>query len=246
MAEDAKEPVESSQDAQTPSAGEGGGGVNQDDIDAILKQAAQTPDADPPADQPEGGETPAPQAAAPEPEPEPSVAVNQSDIDALLQVAASGEINSEPAPVPNASQATAATPSQDDSGMIDQNALDALIAEAQGTAAQVNQEVAAVPADSAPMTLENLGEESSGEAVASVDLLQDVLMRVKIELGRSKMYVEDVLQLGKGSVVELDKLAGDPVDVFVNERLIAHGEVLVLNDSFCVRINEIRSAEMAT
>jgi flagellar motor switch protein FliN/FliY len=51
--------------------------------------------------------------------------------------------------------------------------------------------------------------------------------------------VPQVTHLGEGSVVELDKLAGDPVDVFVNERLVARGEVLVLNDNFCVRINEI-------
>lgn len=75
--------------------------------------------------------------------------------------------------------------------------------------------------------------------VSSIDLLRDVDLNVKIELGRSRMLVEDVLKLGEGSVVELDKLAGDPVDVFVNDRLVARGEVLVLNDNFCVRINEI-------
>ena len=53
------------------------------------------------------------------------------------------------------------------------------------------------------------------------------------------MLIEDVLKLAEGSVVELDKLAGDPVDVFVNDQLVARGEVLVLNDNFCVRINEI-------
>ncbi len=75
--------------------------------------------------------------------------------------------------------------------------------------------------------------------VSSIELLRDVDLDVKIELGRSRMLVEDVLKLSEGSVVELDKLAGDPVDVFVNERLVARGEVLVLNDNFCVRINEI-------
>jgi len=64
-------------------------------------------------------------------------------------------------------------------------------------------------------------------------------MDVRIELGRTRMFVEDVLRLGDGAVVELDKLAGDPVDVFVNDRRVARGEVLVLNDMFCVRISEI-------
>ncbi len=80
------------------------------------------------------------------------------------------------------------------------------------------------------------GSQASGQ---SIDLLRDVELNVKIELGRSQMTVEEVLCLGEGAVVELDKLAGDPVDVFVNDRLIARGEVLVLNDNFCVRINEI-------
>lgn len=73
----------------------------------------------------------------------------------------------------------------------------------------------------------------------AIDLLKDVDLNVKIELGRTRMLVEDVLRLTEGSVVELDKLAGDPVDVYVNDQLVARGEVLVLNDNFCVRINEI-------
>lgn len=79
------------------------------------------------------------------------------------------------------------------------------------------------------------------EPVHGLELLDDVDLNVKIELGRTEMYVEDVLRLSVGSVVELDKLAGDPVDIYVNERLIGRGEVLVLNDSFCVRVNEILS-----
>jgi len=85
-------------------------------------------------------------------------------------------------------------------------------------------------------------------AVAGVDpkrvtMLNDVKLRVKIELGRTRMLVEDVLKLGEGSVVELDKLAGDPVDVYVNDRLVARGEVLVLNDNFCVRISDVISSD---
>ncbi len=59
------------------------------------------------------------------------------------------------------------------------------------------------------------------------------------------MYLEDVLKLRKGSVVSLDKLAGDPVDIYVNGRLIARGEVLVLNDNFCVRVAELLAGEEA-
>ena len=74
-----------------------------------------------------------------------------------------------------------------------------------------------------------------------VTMLSDVNLRVRIELGRTRMLVEDVLKLGEGSVVELDKPAGDPVDVYVNDRLVARGEVLVLADNFCVRISEVIS-----
>jgi flagellar motor switch protein FliN/FliY len=89
------------------------------------------------------------------------------------------------------------------------------------------------------LKLPNFNQVIRDAQVSSIDLLRDVDLSVKIELGRARMLVEDVLRLGEGSVVELDKLAGDPVDVFVNERLVARGEVLVLNDNFCVRINEI-------
>lgn len=88
------------------------------------------------------------------------------------------------------------------------------------------------------------GGSGDGEPAIVVDqdrmnLLGDVELGVSIELGRTEMMVEDVLKLGSGAVVELDKLAGDPVDVRVNGRLVARGEVIVLNDNFCIRISEI-------
>jgi len=81
--------------------------------------------------------------------------------------------------------------------------------------------------------------DSNGGSDRGIDLLGDVDLDVSIELGRTEMLVEDVLKLQSGSVVELDKLAGDPVDVYVNGRLVARGEVLVLNDNFCIRVSEI-------
>jgi len=89
--------------------------------------------------------------------------------------------------------------------------------------------------------LPNFEEGASNLDPRRVTMLNDVKLRVKIELGRTQMLVEDVLKLGEGSVVELDKLAGDPVDVYVNDRLVARGEVLVLNDNFCVRISDVIS-----
>ena len=76
---------------------------------------------------------------------------------------------------------------------------------------------------------------------ASMELIREVELDLKIELGRTQMYLEDVLKLRNGSVVPLDKLAGDSVDIIVNGRLIARGEVLVLDDNFCVRVTELTS-----
>ena len=74
---------------------------------------------------------------------------------------------------------------------------------------------------------------------ATLDQISEVELDIKIELGRTNMYLEDILKLRKGSVVALDKIAGDAVDIYVNDRLIARGEVLVLNDNFCVRVAEL-------
>ncbi|MEX2219884.1 MAG: flagellar motor switch protein FliN [Phycisphaerales bacterium] len=91
----------------------------------------------------------------------------------------------------------------------------------------------------AKFDLPPFGRRAGDAPTKGIDLLSDVNLNVKIELGRTRMLVEDVLKLSEGAVVELDKLAGDPVDVYVNDRHVARGEVLVLNDNFCVRINEI-------
>lgn len=90
-----------------------------------------------------------------------------------------------------------------------------------------------------PLDLPTFAGASEAAVDSKIGLLNDVELDVKIELGRAAMLIEEVLRLGEGSVVELDKLAGDPVDVLVNDRLVARGEVLVLNDNFCVRISEI-------
>lgn len=88
----------------------------------------------------------------------------------------------------------------------------------------------------------DFSETAAPSGASHINLLDDVELDVKIELGRAEMLIEDVLALGAGSVVELNKAAGDPVDIYVNDRLVARGEVLVLNDDFCVRINDILSS----
>lgn len=102
-----------------------------------------------------------------------------------------------------------------------------------------NAQATASAQGSVQLDLPDFGGNTAGSPNQGIELLNDVELDVKIELGRAVMLIEDVLKLGEGSVVELDKLAGDPVDVFVNDRLVARGEVLVLNDNFCVRVSEI-------
>ena len=163
-------------------------------------------------------------------------------------MAAEQSPNAPPDPVP---PNPGAPPSAD--SLIDQASIDELLKQASfedpsAFAASPSPEVPAVgldapvPPDVSGFKLPNFQQVMQDAQVSSIDLLRDVELNVKIELGRSRMLVEDVLKLAEGSVVELDKLAGDPVDVFVNDRLVARGEVLVLNDNFCVRVNEIVAA----
>jgi flagellar motor switch protein FliN/FliY len=95
--------------------------------------------------------------------------------------------------------------------------------------------------DNAPaaVDLPSFDGADAGGGGSDLALLGDVSLKVKVELGRTTMFVEDVLRLNENSVVELDKAAGDPVDIYVNDRHVARGEVLVLDENFCVRISEI-------
>src|SRR5699024_5433993 len=77
----------------------------------------------------------------------------------------------------------------------------------------------------------------------NLDMLLDIPLQVTVELGRTKKRIQDILELSPGSVIELDKLAGEPVDVLVNQKLIAKGEVVVIDESFGVRVTDIISQE---
>jgi len=79
--------------------------------------------------------------------------------------------------------------------------------------------------------------------MGKIDFLLDVPLDVSVELGRAKMPIRDMLQLGPGSVIELDKLIGEPVDLLVNSRLIARGEVVVFDENFGIRITDILKPE---
>ena len=80
-----------------------------------------------------------------------------------------------------------------------------------------------------------------GEIPNNMDFLLDVTLTVGVEVGRTKMTIQDLLQLGQGSVIELGKLAGEPLDIYVNDRLVARGEAVIVNEKFGVRVTDILS-----
>ena len=84
---------------------------------------------------------------------------------------------------------------------------------------------------------------ANGAASTGLDFVLDLPLEISVELGRTSMLVGELLQLGQGSVVELDKLAGEPLEVLVNHKLVARGEAVVINDKFGVRILDVVSAE---
>lgn len=74
-----------------------------------------------------------------------------------------------------------------------------------------------------------------------LDFILDIPLELTVELGRTRMLVNDLLQLGQGSIVELNKIAGEPLEIFINRKLVARGEVVVVNEKFGIRLTDIVS-----
>ncbi len=91
--------------------------------------------------------------------------------------------------------------------------------------------------------LQQLQQTAGNTETRNIELLLDVNLPISIELGRTKMAISDILSLGPGSVVELNKLAGEPVDLLVNGRIVARGEVVVIDENFGVRITQLLTTE---
>lgn len=123
--------------------------------------------------------------------------------------------------------------------LLDQSAIDALLAGSGNAPKHPPPKPRAEPAaPSPPPTARSLPTGGSPH-VGDLDLLAEVVLVVSAEIGRADMSIEEVLKLRAGSLVELDKLAGEPVELFVNDRCIARGEVVVVDDSFGIRITEL-------
>ncbi|MGY5449884.1 flagellar motor switch protein FliN [Agarivorans sp. MS3-6] len=105
-------------------------------------------------------------------------------------------------------------------------------------------EWAAAMAEAEPAPLEEFVDESrpiSEEEQRKLDSIMDIPVTISMEVGRSNISIRNLLQLNQGSVVELDRVAGEPLDVLVNGTLIAHGEVVVVNDKFGIRLTDVIS-----
>jgi len=97
------------------------------------------------------------------------------------------------------------------------------------------------PVDVRPVHFQPLEESEMQIERSNIDLILDVPLEVSVELGRTKKTIKEILELGAGSIIELDKMAGEPVDILVNGKMIARGEVVVIDDNFGVRITDIIS-----
>lgn len=200
--------------------------VGQNEIDELLKQAAA-------AASPSEGASSSNDGAQ---------ALSQDDVEALMAAAQAPAVPRPTAAVPP----TGAVASASYEPPIASDDIELLLSHAERALASAQQPASnELPQGVKPFRFEDFGGAPASTETATIELIRDVELDLKIELGRTQMYLEDVLKLRKGSVVPLDKLAGDPVDIYVNGRLIARGEILVLNDNFCVRVAELISGDAA-
>ena len=103
---------------------------------------------------------------------------------------------------------------------------------------------AAAPTDAPTAPVDHLQDDSAevADEDANIEVILDIPVTIAMEIGRTTISIRNLLQLNQGSVVELDRLAGEPMDVMVNGTLIAHGEVVVVNDKFGIRLTDVVSA----
>ena len=108
-------------------------------------------------------------------------------------------------------------------------------------AALEEQETSESTQQANPAPVAKLDDEGKPKSDVDLDMVMDIPVTISMEIGRTRISIRNLLQLSQGSVVELDRLAGEPMDVLVNDTLIAHGEVVVVNDKFGIRLTDIIS-----
>jgi len=167
-------------------------------------------------------------------------AANQNDLSGLLQDAASGEAGASPDVAPPKELKVV-------------NEGDAIEGDAEAAMLKMLEDL---PAENSRISADDINFSSAAKAefqqlqqpVATpesrnIELLMDVDLPIAIELGRTRLSIADILALGPGSVVELNKLAGEPVDLLVNQRVVARGEVVVVDENFGLRITQLMTPE---
>ena len=217
---DASDPAETGDAAPDPMGSAAGGSPAPDTDERSPSDESRSP--------PDEGHSRTGDAADSVGEADSSEGLNQAELDALMAAAEEAAPESDEAPIAG-SRGSDAGPLPDGRGSDTEGRAREAGAGTQGARGFETRTV----------DLPDFSAEPSAHTEHDVSVLRDVNLKVHIELGRTRMYIEDVLKLTEGSVVELDNLAGDPVDVYVNGRLVARGEVLVLSDNFCVRVSEI-------
>ena len=205
--------------------------VGQDDIEKLLQQAQdndRSPDGHSSVSSSSSGDSSVGSSSSGD------SSVGQAEIESLLS-SESGD------PSPSAGQPVSASSAEDSSAP--QDDIELLMNKAEEALASIDQgggpSADVLPSGIRSFDFQHFGGTPANTDVATLELVRDVQLDMTIELGRTHMQLEDILKLKQGAVVPLDKLAGDPADIYVNGRLIARGEVLVLNDNFCVRVAEL-------
>lgn len=92
-----------------------------------------------------------------------------------------------------------------------------------------------------PASFSQLEDTGQTQPAGNLDMILDIPVVLSVELGRTKMLINDILQLGQGSLIELEKMAGEPMEILINEKLMARGEVVVVNEKFGIRLTDIVS-----
>ena len=219
-----------------------GGKMSQEEIEAMLAGMS-------------GGAEPVP-APAPEPAPSSGGKMSQEEIEAMLAGLGGGaepapapapQPAPQPAPAPQTAQPAAAAPpaTAADIGAMMAAMMSAMTAAMANNAAAAPASAAQAPEPKviatrpAPLREMNPADVLGTEQAQNLDLIMEVPLQVTVEIGRTQRKVQDILEFSKGSLVVLDKLAGDQVDLFVNGKCVAKGDVVVIDDNFGVRITEI-------
>jgi flagellar motor switch protein FliN/FliY len=127
---------------------------------------------------------------------------------------------------------------QKDDNSLEESAKAGTVSE--GTDGEVSEDADGMDAKSLPGS-DNPGYAEDAEGARDLEFILDIPLDISVELGRTKMLVNELLQLGQGSIVELAKLADEPMDIYVNRKLFARGEVVVVNEKFGIRLTDIIS-----